>query len=103
MREDTIRSAALIREARLRAGFSQEEMAAAVGKDRSVITRWERGLVAPSLDTLIALVRACGFDIPLQLVVYDPEPDQRVAEVQMLSPERRVDRFLERRAEERGR
>ena len=101
MREDTIRSAALIREARLRAGFSQQEMAAVSGKDRSVIARWEQGLVAPSLDTLIALVRSCGFDLPLQLVAYDPGPDERVAEVQMLSPERRVDRFLERRGEER--
>ena len=90
----------MIREARLRAGFSQQEMAEASGKDRSVIARWEQGIVAPSLDTLIALVRSCGFDLPLQLEVYDPGPDERVAEIQMLSPERRVDRLLERRAEE---
>jgi transcriptional regulator with XRE-family HTH domain len=102
VREDTLRSAALIREARLRAGLSQQELAEVSGKDRSVITRWERGLVAPSLDTLVALVRSCGFDIPLELVVYDAGPDERVAEVQMLSPERRLDRFLERRSEGRG-
>src|SRR5919201_3533577 len=100
MRPEAVRSAALIREARLRAGLSQHELAARSGKDRSVIARWEQGLVAPSIDTLVELVRACGFDIPLELVPYDPGPDERVAELQMLSPERRLDRMLERRTHE---
>ena len=97
MRTDTVRSATLIREARLRAGLSQQELAAKSRKDRTVIARWEQGLVAPSIDTLVELVRACGFDIPLELVAYDPGPDERVTEIQLLSPERRVDRLLERR------
>lgn len=97
MRPDTVRSAVLIREARLRAGLSQQELAAVSGKDRTVIARWEQGLVAPSIDTLVELVRACGFDVPLELVPYDPGPDERIAEIQMLSPERRVDRLLEKR------
>jgi transcriptional regulator with XRE-family HTH domain len=102
MRPDTVRSAVLIREARLRAGLSQQELAAVSGKDRTVIARWEQGLVAPSIDTLVELVRACGFDIPLELASYDPGPDERVAEIQMLSPERRVDRLLEKREREGG-
>jgi transcriptional regulator with XRE-family HTH domain len=101
MRPDTVRSATLIREARLRAGLSQQELANKSSKDRTVIARWEQGLVAPSIDTLVVLVRACGFDIPLDLVPYDPGPDERVAELQMLSPERRLDQLLERR-EQRG-
>jgi hypothetical protein len=84
----------LIREARLRAGLSQAEMAERSGKDRAVIARWEQGAVAPSLDTVLELVRCCGFDLPLELVPYDREPERRVAELQMLSPERRVDRLL---------
>jgi transcriptional regulator with XRE-family HTH domain len=100
VREDTVRSAALIREARLRAGLSQQELAAKSGKDRTVIARWEQGVVAPSIDTLVELLRSCGYDIPLELVPYDPGPDQRIREIQMLSPERRVDRLLERRGEE---
>jgi transcriptional regulator with XRE-family HTH domain len=100
MRPEAVRSAALIREARLRAGLSQQELAVASGKDRTVIARWEQGLVAPSVDTLVTIVRACGFDIPLELVAYDPGPDERVAELQMLSPERRLDRLLERRGQE---
>jgi transcriptional regulator with XRE-family HTH domain len=97
MRPDTVRSAVLIREARLRAGLSQQELAAVSGKDRTVIARWEQGIVAPSIDTLVELVRACGFDVPLELVPYDSGPDERIAEIQMLSPERRVDRLLETR------
>jgi transcriptional regulator with XRE-family HTH domain len=95
-RPDAVRSAALIREARLRAGLSQAQMAERSGRDRAVIARWEQGAVAPSLDTLVELVRSCGFDIPLELVPYDPEPDRQVAELQLLSPERRVDRLLRR-------
>ena len=89
----------MIREARLRAELSQQELAAKSGKDRTVIARWEQGVVAPSLDTLVELLRACGFDIPLELVPYDPAPDERMAEIQMLSPERRLDRLLERRGQ----
>lgn len=102
MRVDTVRSAALIREARLRAGLSQQELAAKSGKDRTVIARWEQGVVAPSIDTLVELLRSCGYDIPLELVPYDPGPDERIREIQMLSPERRVDRLLERRGGEGG-
>lgn len=100
MRPDTVRSAVLIREARLRAGLSQQELAEVSGKDRTVIARWEQGLVAPSIDTLVELVRSCEFDIPLELVPYDAGQDERIAEIQMLSPERRVDRLLERRDRE---
>jgi len=102
VRAETVRSAALIREARLRAGLSQQELAAKSGKDRTVIARWEQGVVAPSIDTLVELLRSCGYDIPLELVPYDPGPDERIREIQMLSPERRVDRLLERREQEAG-
>jgi transcriptional regulator with XRE-family HTH domain len=102
VRADTVRSAALIKEARLRAGLSQQELAAKSGKDRTVIARWEQGVVAPSIDTLVELLRSCGFDIPLELVAYDPAPDERIAELQMLSPERRLDRLLERPGREGG-
>jgi hypothetical protein len=100
MRPDTVRSAVLIREARLRAGLSQQQLAAKSGKDRTVIARWEQGLVAPSIDTLVELLRSCGYDIPLELVEYDPGPDERIGEIQMLSPERRLDRLIERRDRE---
>jgi transcriptional regulator with XRE-family HTH domain len=100
MRADTVRSAALLREARLRAGFSQQELAEVSGKDRTVIARYEQGVVAPSIDTLVELLRSCGFDIPLEMVPYDPAPDEQIRQIQMLSPERRMDRLIERRRRE---
>jgi len=99
---DTVRSATLLREARLRAGLSQQELAEASGKDRTVIARYEQGVVAPSIDTLVEILRACGFDVPLELVPYDPGPDEQRRELHMLSPERRLDELLERHHRERG-
>ena len=50
----------LLREARLRAGLSQAELARRAGKPTSVIGRWERGEVKPSLETLRDVIRAAG-------------------------------------------
>ena len=89
-----MRSAALIREARLRAGLTQAELADRTGRDRSVVARWEQGVVAPSVETLIELVRACGFDLPLELAPRDISGADRLKKNTMLSPERRVTRLL---------
>src|SRR5438093_5681438 len=89
-----MRSAALIREARLRAGLTQAELAERSERDRSVIARWEQGAVAPSVETLIELVRACGFDLPLILIPHDTSLDRRLRKNLVLSPERRVDRMV---------
>ena len=89
-----MRSASVIREARLRAGLTQAELADRTGRDRSVIARWEQGVVAPSLDTLLELVRACGFDLPLELVSYDDNREARLQKNLILSPERRVRRLM---------
>jgi transcriptional regulator with XRE-family HTH domain len=96
-------SAALIREARLRAGLTQAELAERAGRDRSVVARWEQGVVAPSVETLIELVRACGFDLPLELEPIDASADDRLKKNVMLSPERRVRRLLANVERERER
>jgi transcriptional regulator with XRE-family HTH domain len=93
-----VRSANLIREARLRAGLTQYELAERTGRERSVIARWEQGAVAPSLETLIELVRACGFELPLELVQRDESTIERLRKNVLLSPERRVQRILQARA-----
>jgi hypothetical protein len=43
-----------------------------------------------------AVVRACGFDLPLVLVPRDTSRDERLEEGRQLSPERRVDRLIDR-------
>ena len=73
-----MRSTDVIREARLRAGLSQYELADRSGLKRGVIARWEQGTVAPSVETLIELVRACGFGLPLELVPYEPGGAERL-------------------------
>jgi transcriptional regulator with XRE-family HTH domain len=89
-----MRSASLIREARLRAGLTQSELAERTGRDRSVIARWEQAVVAPNFETLLELVRACGFDLPLELVPLDESRQDRLSKNLLLSPERRVRRLL---------
>lgn len=97
-----VRSGDLIREARLRAGLTQYELADLSGRDRTVIARWEQGAVEPGLETLVDLVRACGFDLPLELVPLEP-PAGRVDQNALLTPERRVARLLQARSRRRRR
>jgi transcriptional regulator with XRE-family HTH domain len=87
-------SATLIREARLRAGLTQQELAARSGRERSVIARWEQGAVAPSLEALLEVLHACGFDLPLELSERDDIADERLRKNARLSPERRVQRLM---------
>src|SRR4051794_37982160 len=94
----SVRSADLIREARLRAGLTQYQLAERSGRERSVIARYEQGAVAPSVETLIELVRACGFAPPLELVQRDESSLERLRKNVLLSPERRVHRILQGRA-----
>ena len=96
-----MRSAAIIREARLRAGLTQAELAERTGRERSVIARWEQGSVAPSVETVLALVEACGFDLPLELIPSRSGDDERLRKNLLLSPERHVQRSL--RAREKAR
>lgn len=98
MRSDTVRSAALLREARLRANLTQEALAERTGKTRPQIARWEAGAIALTAETLLELVRACGFDLPLELVRREEMEDEHLKMLQQLSPERRLDQMLDRSA-----
>src|SRR5919198_5258160 len=53
----------LVREARLRAGLTQAELADRVGTTQSAIARVERGGSAPSLARVRELVTACGLEL----------------------------------------
>jgi transcriptional regulator with XRE-family HTH domain len=98
VRPDTVISAALIHEARMRAGFTQAQLAQRSGKAKVQIGRWETGVVAPSLDTLLEIVRVCGFDLSLMLEPYKPVDDRRLTALQRSSPERRLQHMLDRAA-----
>jgi transcriptional regulator with XRE-family HTH domain len=88
----------LLREARLRAGLTQLQLARRAGTSQSAIARWESGAVQPSLERLRELVRACGLDLGFRMANYD---DSYVADIEQylgLTPEQRIDHAL-RRAE----
>jgi transcriptional regulator with XRE-family HTH domain len=57
----------LVREARLRAGLTQAELADRVGTTQSAIARVERGGSAPSLARVRELVTACGLELRVRL------------------------------------
>lgn len=80
----------LLREARLRAGLSQAELARRAGKPTSVIGRWERGEVRPSLETLQTMVRACGLDLRFQITERDTSQDAAIQAALGLTPEERL-------------
>jgi transcriptional regulator with XRE-family HTH domain len=84
----------LLRQARRRAGLSQAELARAAGKPTSVIGRWERNEVKPSLETLRDLIRACGFELQLGLEELDDSQDAAIELSLALTPEERFDRLV---------
>jgi transcriptional regulator with XRE-family HTH domain len=86
----------LLREARLRAGLTQSELAERSGTARSQISRYERGDVLPSLETLRRLVRACGLELGFRLFEADREEHDAalIAQTLVLTPEERVERAV---------
>lgn len=68
---DQMISGDLIKEARLRAGLTQSELGTRLGKAQSVIARWERDDVLPSLETLREVVRACDLELTFFISNFD--------------------------------
>jgi transcriptional regulator with XRE-family HTH domain len=98
-----VRGGELIREARLRAGLTQAELSQRTGRERSVIARWEQGVISPPIESLLACLHACGFDLPFVLVPIDRSRDEELHATLMLTPSERVERMLEELGEGRGR
>ena len=97
-----MRGGELIREARTRAGLTQGELSERTGRDRSVIARWEQGLVSPPVESLIVCLHACGFDLPLVLVPLDETGDKDLADSLMRAPSERVKRMLRELGQKRA-
>jgi transcriptional regulator with XRE-family HTH domain len=90
-------SGTLIRQARTRAGLSQVQLSERSGKDRAQIARWERDVVTPGLETLRELLHACGYDLDLQLVPYQPPDagrDARLGRALAQTPQERLQVML---------
>ena len=64
---EPLSAAALLRQARKRAGLSQVDLAARAGVTQSVISAYESGQRQPSVPALARLVDAAGFELTLGL------------------------------------
>ncbi len=82
----------LIREARLRAGITQAELASRAATTQSAVARWESGRTAVSLDDVRRLVRLCGFELELMLVPRDDSDMAQAMRLADLNGQERMDR-----------
>jgi transcriptional regulator with XRE-family HTH domain len=87
-------SGSLLREARLRAGLSQRELARRADTAQSVVARIELGRTSPTWDTLARLAAAAGFDLDADLVIRPVVGSHMlddVSRILRLTPEERLD------------
>src|ERR1039457_358816 len=89
-------SGSLIREARLRAGFTQAELGVRLGKPESVISRWERNQVVPNLEAVREAVRACNLELTFQLLRFDDSLVSIVDEHLRMTPAERFQALMTR-------
>lgn len=90
----TMRSAPLIREARLRAGLTQAELAERAGTTQSAVARWETGRARPSLETLARLARACGLELRVGFEEADSDSTSLIERNLALGPDQRLDQLV---------
>jgi transcriptional regulator with XRE-family HTH domain len=64
-------AAALVQLARIKAGLSQHELARLASVPTTMISAYERGKRQPSLNTLLKLLHAAGFELTMKLEPYD--------------------------------
>jgi transcriptional regulator with XRE-family HTH domain len=86
----------LIKEARLRAGLTQVELGRRLDKPQSVIARWARDEVAPSLETVRGIVRACGLELTFSLSRFDDSNFTIIDDNLRMTPEQRFAVLMER-------
>lgn len=89
-------SGQLIREARLKAGLTQSELAERLRRDRAQVARWETEGQEPSFENLRAVIEACGFVLKVEIAERDTDPvvDAQIAESLRLAPQQRLQHLL---------
>jgi transcriptional regulator with XRE-family HTH domain len=91
-------AAHLIREARLRAGLTQAELAARLGRERAQVARWEIGAQEPSFANLRSVIEACRFTLRVEIAerAETPALDAELGESLPQAPQQRVQALIER-------
>jgi transcriptional regulator with XRE-family HTH domain len=92
-----VTGAQIIREARLKAGLTQTELAERLGRDRAQVARWETGGQQPSFENLRAVVEACGFELRLEIAEREDTPvlDAELEQSLLQAPQQRVRALLD--------
>jgi transcriptional regulator with XRE-family HTH domain len=90
-------AAQIIREARLKAGLTQAELAERLGRERAQVARWEIGGQEPSFANLRAAVEACGFALRVEVAEREATPalDAELERSVPQAPQQRVQAMLE--------
>lgn len=86
----------LIAEARLRQDLTQAELARRLGTSQSLVARWETGRVAPSFNSVVRAVRACGLELGVGLFSYDADHDRLISDQLALTPQQRAQTMARR-------
>ncbi len=91
-------AAQIIREARLRAGLTQSELAKRLGRERAQVARWEIGGQEPSFENMQSAVEACGFSLRVEIAEREetPELDAELEASLPQAPQQRVQALLDR-------
>ena len=97
MRLWRITGAQVIREARLRAGLTQTELAERLGRDRAQVARWEIGRQEPSFENLRSVVEACGFVLRVEIGEREDDSalDAQLERSLLEAPQQRVQSLLD--------
>jgi transcriptional regulator with XRE-family HTH domain len=93
-----MRAGQIIREARLRAGLTQTELAQRLGRERAQVARWETGGQEPSFENLQSVVEACGFSLQVEIAEREetPELDAELEASLPQAPQQRVQALLDK-------
>ena len=90
----TLRSldvALLLREVRVLAGLSQAELAARIGAHQPAVSRWERGVETPRLETIAAILEACGYEADVVCRRHDDVDRAQIAGSLAQTPDERLE------------
>ncbi len=74
--------------------MTQRAVAGRAGVSQPTVARIEAGKVHPSLDRLLTLIRACGFDLAIRVTPLDEDAWTMVERGAAATPDERLDRML---------
>jgi transcriptional regulator with XRE-family HTH domain len=85
-----MKAARALKYARAKAGLSQRALAAKAGIPQSTVGRIESGAVDPRVDTLSALLRACGYDLEVEPHLGIGVDRSQIRALRRLTPDQRI-------------